>query len=639
MDLFPYSPRPNQLDFVKSVSSALRKGGHVVIESGTGTGKTVCALSGALDAALSTGKKVVYLTRTNSQQRQVILELRKINEKTEVFGLGVQGRQSTCPLLLRDPELREGSSEEMSRLCAEKKRRTLAGNEGGCPFYEKVISTEFAEVEEHCRKTLPTVEEFVDYCDGLGLCPYELTKELMGSATIVTAPYAYFFVPFIRNAFLERLNVSPSDLIAIIDEAHNLPDYARDICSTELSKRMLELVRKEVDEYGDPEVLNGVSIVDLIAVVEEMLEKARQEYVIDDDGLIPPEYLTEALMQTFATTSRSLSIAAKALMTHGELIRERKKEEGHLPRSYIYSLGSFLSFWINLDEECYVKIIVDGENPYFEASCLDPALACSFLHECHASLHMSGTLAPLYEYRDSIGLPEGSQLCTFPSPFPKENRAIFYVEDVTTKYDEMVKDAEIIPRMEEHAVRLVNAVDRNAVVFFPSYALMDRFLSDGVLVRIHKKVLLEERGMGQSDLMNVVSEFKKGSSGKANVLFAVMGGRISEGVDFPDRELQMAILVGIPYPKPTAKHRALLHYYEMKFGKGWEYTVKVPASRKMQQAIGRLIRTETDIGAAIILDKRARQFADRMEMSSSESAMADVLRFFESRASGQTKST
>jgi DNA excision repair protein ERCC-2 len=182
-------------------------------------------------------------------------------------------------------------------------------------------------------------------------------------------------------------------------------------------------------------------------------------------------------------------------------------------------------------------------------------------------------------------------------------------------------------------------VDRNAVVFFPSYALMDRFLSDGVLVRIHKKVLLEERGMGQSDLMNVVSEFKKGSSGKANVLFAVMGGRISEGVDFPDRELQMAILVGIPYPKPTAKHRALLHYYEMKFGKGWEYTVKVPASRKMQQAIGRLIRTETDIGAAIILDKRARQFADRMEMSSSESAMADVLRFFESRASGQTKST
>ena len=92
-----------------------------------------------------------------------------------------------------------------------------------------------------------------------------------------------------------------------------------------------------------------------------------------------------------------------------------------------------------------------------------------------------------------------------------------------------------------------------------------------------------------------------------------MGGRISEGIDFPDKELQVALLAGIPFPKPTAKQRALLHYYEMKFGKGWEYTVKVPASRKMLQAIGRLIRNETDVGVAFILDKRAKQFDDRIE--------------------------
>ena len=98
------------------------------------------------------------------------------------------------------------------------------------------------------------------------------------------------------------------------------------------------------------------------------------------------------------------------------------------------------------------------------------------------------------------------------------------------------------------------------------------------------------------------------------MLFSVMGGRISEGIDFPDKELQLAVIIGLPYPQPTAKQRALMHYYERKFRKGWEYTVKAPTRRKMLQAIGRLIRTETDVGAAVILDRRAKQFADRIDL-------------------------
>jgi DNA excision repair protein ERCC-2 len=112
-----------------------------------------------------------------------------------------------------------------------------------------------------------------------------------------------------------------------------------------------------------------------------------------------------------------------------------------------------------------------------------------------------------------------------------------------------------------------------------------------------------------------------------------MGGRISEGMDFPDKELEVAIIAGIPYPKPTAKQRALLHYYEMKFGKGWDYTVKAPVGRKMLQAIGRLIRTEKDVGAAIVLDRRAKQFSDRFDSVESDNLPSDLLHFFRERAS------
>jgi len=115
------------------------------------------------------------------------------------------------------------------------------------------------------------------------------------------------------------------------------------------------------------------------------------------------------------------------------------------------------------------------------------------------------------------------------------------------------------------------------------------------------------------------------------VLFAVMGGRISEGIDFPEDELELAIVVGIPFPRPTAKQRALLHYYELKFRKGWEYTVKGPAIRKLQQAIGRLIRTERDVGAALVLDRRICQFADRLEVVATDHPLQDIQQFFRDR--------
>lgn len=106
-------------------------------------------------------------------------ELRKINEITPVFGVAIQGRQNTCPLVQRDPDLRSGTPEELSKLCAEKKARAISDSEGGCRFYRKTITSDFEDVEKYCRENLPSVEEFSDYCDKRGMCPHELTKDLL----------------------------------------------------------------------------------------------------------------------------------------------------------------------------------------------------------------------------------------------------------------------------------------------------------------------------------------------------------------------------------------------------------------------------------------------------------------------------
>ncbi len=631
MDLFPYPHRPHQTEFVSLVASTAAKRRHVVLESGTGTGKTVCALCGALQEALPQGRKVLYLTRTNSQEKQVIMELRRIAQKAPVFGLAIQGRQVTCPLVRQDPDLKGGNPEELARLCREKKKKAMQGD-GGCRFFAETMAADRDAIAAWCRQQLPTAEEFVEYCEKYRYCPHELMKELAAEADVIAAPYAYFFIPFIRHSLLNWMNVSLEDLFIIIDEAHNLPDYTRDVESFSLSTWTLDAVGREIEEYGDPEVLEGTSIRDVLVQTRRMLEEAVRDYLIDEDGLIPPSFLEEGLMSAFTTSSRGLQAAAKMLMEQGEIIKEQRTIEGRLPRSYIFALGSFINYWTSLDDALYVKLILGGDNPSFRAYCLDPEVTTSVLLGSGGSLHMSGTLAPLSEYRDSIGLPRDSVLMTFPSPFPPENRAIFYLDDVTTKYEEMAADADMVQRLEDRVVQVCNVIGRNTVVFFPSYSLMERFIADRILPRMKRKVHVEERGMTQNDLMEVVSRFK-GQSEHGAVLFAVMGGRISEGIDFPDRELELALIVGLPYPRPTAKQRALMHFYETRFRKGWEYTVKAPTYRKMAQAIGRLIRTETDVGAALIMDKRAKQFEERFDLILSESPANDLLLFFEERGS------
>jgi DNA excision repair protein ERCC-2 len=138
---------------------------------------------------------------------------------------------------------------------------------------------------------------------------------------------------------------------------------------------------------------------------------------------------------------------------------------------------------------------------------------------------------------------------------------------------------------------------------------------------------VEERGMSQSALMELVSDFKeKGNENKGGAtLFSVIGGRISEGMDFPAEQLELAVIVGIPYPKPTARQRGLQRYYDLKFGKGWEYTVEAPTARKLLQSIGRLIRNETDRGVAVILDRRAIRFKRYInDLEESKNLLRDI---------------
>ncbi len=653
MNLFPYKARKNQIAIMQTINRILSERKHLIFESGTGSGKTVCTISSALSYAIENNKKIVYTTRTNSQQRQVILELREIKNKNkeltnDVYGVGMQGRSNMCILAKTNPDLSYGSSEELSKFCSSQKKKAKINQKKGCIYYRGFLDEKRKkDAENYFKKNIPTAEEFIDYCQDKQICPYELNKVLLKESKVVVVPYIYVFDINIRNMLFDSLSCPQEDMILVVDEAHNLPDYIRDLFSAELSMYMLNNCIYESEKYGNPSMLDGrFSVKSFCETLVNILRDLRDTYVYcilengirqggvkQSDAFIPSHEFETEILSRLSITSKTLHDIVGDLVAYGEKIQEYREKEGKLPRSFLHKLGLFLDFWINLEMDQYAKLVVDakhGKNPRIESFCLDPSVGTSVVNDFHGSIHMSGTLEPLEEYRDSMGMSKVTELVSYPSPFLKKNRKILFVKDVTTKYSDISKDDKILDRMISYVKDICNIFPHNTMVFFPSFNVMSNFRRDKNLSNLDRCVYFEEQKMSQSALMDLVSNFKEhgNNDSEGAALFSVMGGRISEGMDFPAEELEIALIVGIPYPKPSARQRALQHYYDIKFRKGWEYIVEAPTARKLLQSIGRLIRDEKDRGVAVILDRRAPRFKRYLkDLEESKDLIKDIKNF------------
>ena len=603
MDYFPYEYRPGQKELIGFIDRTVRDRRCAVIEAGTGTGKTISSLCGALSYAKDHEMKVIYLTRTKSQQKQVIRESEAIGNG--ILCVAVQGRSAaSCPLMRDDPDLASGNAEEISKLCSVYKRKS--NGVCHCEFYSGIEEVDVEGWVEVIRQQHPDPEDFARMCEDAGICPYELMKLILPYADVIAVPYPFVFMPMVLDRFVEWMGVPLSRTILIVDEAHNLPDYLRDVQTFEYSEYAMDLAAKEAKEHGDFELQEGITVTDIVAVLKEILAHAEKEYLIDEDGMLPPYFLEDELMSRLGVSSVTISRMCKAMEEIGDGIMEKKKERKKLPRSYIHSMSRFIRAWIDGDEDNYVRLIIkEKDNPMFQAYCMDPSGAAGPLIDCFSSIHMSGTLQPLDAYETELGLDRVSKLC-LNGIFPKENLLTLYTDKVTMKYEEreLPQNYDTLMQM---VVDCVNAVRVNTAIFFPSYGFMDKMIDDGLVRHLNRDVVFEQRGMSQPELMSVFENFKTSDGG---VLFCVTGGRISEGLDFPDKTLEMAIIIGIPFPKPTAKLRAMRRYYDIRFGNGMLYTSTIPTVRKMRQSIGRLIRSETDRGVAVIMDRRIASLKD-----------------------------
>ena len=133
------------------------------------------------------------------------------------------------------------------------------------------------------------------------------------------------------------------------------------------------------------------------------------------------------------------------------------------------------------------------------------------------------------------------------------DKKILFLDNVNTSYKMLNSNVDMLSKIKNQIKVVVESFNGNIALFFPSYKLLDSVLDD---LKLKKPVYREFSGMGQDELMQTVESFK---SDKGAILAGVMGGRLAEGVDYPDTTLEMAMIIGIPYPSPGARQNALQH--------------------------------------------------------------------------------
>ena len=590
---------------VNDIEEVIEAGGHIVIQAPTGFGKTVSALYPAVKYSIEHGKKVIYLVRTNSQEHKVVEESSRLGVRV----VPLQGRNKMCPLVNENPELKSGNPEELSILCSKLKKEVEKGNPDACIYYSNYLKN-----PQKVDKPM-TAEDIYDFYVKREICPYEVLKNSLQSAAVVVAPYIYFFVPFIRNILIEKMGIALRDVVLIIDEAHNIADFLREVKSDVLTVESLDRMESECREYGDPLILGNLCS-DVAEYLKESIYRISEE---EEEKIVPSYTWEEALSNLMHIGINSVRTLSMNLIELGSAIREEKARKRKLPRSYIYHAGNFIYLWQESYTYEFLHLAKRSKNPSLEVYCLDPSEISEIVRNVHSSISMSGTIDTKI-YRDVMNLPDTTVMRSYPSPFPRENLKIFYVNDVTTRYEEVEENVSKLAKYLDEIL----SVGRNTLVLFPSYVLMNR-----VMEHVKIEGFVDERFTTQKDFYEKIEKFRR----NGGVMFSVFGGRIAEGMDFPGKQLEIVVIAGIPYPKPTSRVKMLEKYYEYKFGNGWEYAFRNPAKIKMLQAIGRLIRSSEDKGVVVILDKRIISFPEINALPVNDIKTA-IQKFFGNRKRG-----
>ena len=197
------------------------------------------------------------------------------------------------------------------------------------------------------------------------------------------------------------------------------------------------------------------------------------------------------------------------------------------------------------------------------------------------------------------GLDSGKvRTAEFESPFPRERRKLLIIPQISTRYSHRERN---YGKIADAVQRITALRTGNYFVFLPSFVFLERVAA--LFQPPHGfAVVRQERGMKAAGVEAIVESLRSQSA--PTIVFAVQGGSFSEGVDYAGETVIGAFVVGPPLPTFDLEREQMREYYQQKYAAGFEYAYTIPAMAKAVQAAGRVIRSETDKGLIILMDRR-----------------------------------
>ncbi|MBR1846099.1 MAG: PD-(D/E)XK nuclease family protein [Bacilli bacterium] len=564
---FPYKGfRKGQRELAKYVYGVARRGGELFVEAPTGIGKTMSTLFPAVKA-FEQGRldKIFYLTAKNTganSASNAIADL--LDAGAKIWDVSLLAKEKICFCL--------------GRQC----------NPDECPFAKGY----YGKARRALREALSSGRRFdaayiSELCFKDELCPFEFQLDLSNHCDIITCDYNYFFDPIVH---LERYfdeAVDSSTYLALVDEAHNLLERGRDMYSSTLTSTMAKEARKSLKGDSLKTIRKGL----------KKIEEAIDSLVEEDHGVVDYERPEESLVKALSNLKAAMQRLEKKKgprPTLSESYRDFSRESNRFLRLYEEHFDS--------SYRCYAK------KGYHESSfhmlCVDPSKKLrSSIKKGKGAVLFSATLSPISYYMDATLGGVDHPYLLLSSPFPKENLDLMVAPKVSVRYKDR---AASYGEVAAYLSAFVEGKMGNYFVYFPSYEYMEQILP--LLNFGEAEVLAQQRSMTPKERTDFLEQFTPNPD-HTKVGLLILGGAFSEGIDLVDDRLIGVAVVGVGLPQIGKENDLIRDYYDRLLGPGmgFSYAYKDPGMNKVLQAVGRLIRSETDRGAVLLIDERYAQ--------------------------------
>ena len=638
--------RDSQKEMLLDSINVLEENGFLIASAPTGIGKTAASLAAALKIKnkSTNGKKILFLTGRQSQHKIVVDTIKKINQKVS----------NELQIKLTDMIGRESMCNDVNAITGE------CSCEDG--IEERARRSNRMKLVNKILEQPMHVEDVIRLSRDEEICAWASARISAKDADVIVCDYNHVFIENVMKSSLSSMGVELSNSILIVDEAHNLPDRVRNGLETFLQPLAFQHAYDETNEYlgnkekeiNESDIDNTFDFGELegIRTLKRQLNKLKKDMKKwydtkerelgdkKDMKIETNEFLNkinESLMESLdAGLTKKYEIMERMIKLLYVIVPEELGEDEE--ETACSRLAYLLEICIEYRDNSALALVIDRiphrgreqsehtEQPIrVHSFLLDPGVVSGPLFEqTSGSILMSGTLYPPSMYSDVLQIPEDRKNITkeYRSDFLSNRRPILIARDVTTKFTS--RGLSNTNKINQHIFSTIENSKGNVALFFPSYVMMEKFrtLEEDWLPQVWPsiRVIEEKRAMSKREIetsKKLLYELE--SNGERGVLMGVLGGKFSEGVDYPDNILQAVICVGLPLAPPSARQDALKKYYEKRFGNSlaWRYSSSQPAVNSLMQAIGRPIRKGEDRALVVLLENRLLQRNYKICMPSS----------------------